>query len=221
MKKLFLLLLFIATAFSTFSQDLIVRRNGDKIPCKVTGVDSLNVYFSLIRNGNEIATSIEKNKVEDIRYNASLENKITRESKPTSTSRDNRQNKEVYKSESSRCTTIGILQGGGSLVGFDVEFLVSKKLGVQAGVGFLGFGAGLNYHFAPHIKSSFVSLQYWHQGVGTGYVQSLIGPSYVYRHPKGITAQLGIAALVETGPNYTLSKKPDAMLIYSIGWYIP
>ena len=49
--------------------------------------------------------------------------------------------------------TIGILQGGGSLVGADLEVLITDRFGVQLGGGFLGYGAGLNYHFKPRLQS--------------------------------------------------------------------
>jgi hypothetical protein len=64
------------------------------------------------------------------------------------------------------CVAGGILQGGGSLVGADLEFLLFKGLGIQAGAGLIGFGAGINYHIQPdNIRTPFLSLQYWHQGV--------------------------------------------------------
>lgn len=61
--------------------------------------------------------------------------------------------------------TVGFLQGGGSLIGADLEFLVTPKLGLQAGAGYIGFGGSVNYHLKPVINSSFVSIGYWHQGM--------------------------------------------------------
>jgi hypothetical protein len=56
----------------------------------------------------------------------------------------------------------GFLMGGGSTLGADVEYLFAKnRWGVQAGAGFLGFGAGVSYHLKPSISSSLISVQYY------------------------------------------------------------
>ncbi|MFZ4401827.1 MAG: hypothetical protein ACOYO1_17490 [Bacteroidales bacterium] len=119
--------------------------------------------------------------------------------------------------------TIGLLQGGGSLIGFDYEFMPLSHLGLQAGVGFKGFGCGLNYHFKPWARSSFLSLQYWHQGIDKTYIQSLIGPSYVYRARKIFSCQIGIGFLVEKGADYhsAFKKEVPVMLTYAVGFYFP
>lgn len=125
---------------------------------------------------------------------------------------------EVYKANS---LTVGILQGGGSLIGVDFELLLTDKIGVQLGFGYIGFGGGINYHLNPSIRSSFISLQYWHQGVGETYTQSLIGPSFVYRARKMFTAQLGLGYLIENGPAWGDRDPIPIMLTYAIGIYLP
>jgi len=62
------------------------------------------------------------------------------------------------QTEKRNSITIGILQGGGSLIGADMEFLLTDRFGFQIGAGLVGFGGGLNYHFKPSIRSSFISL---------------------------------------------------------------
>ena len=118
--------------------------------------------------------------------------------------------------------TIGILQGGGSLIGVDIEFLLTNRFGIQIGAGLVGFGGGLNYHFKPSIRSSFISFQYWNQGIGVSFAQNAIGPNFVYRGKKCFTAQIGLGVPLEKGPampdDYVL---PPVMLMYSIGGYIP
>jgi hypothetical protein len=129
------------------------------------------------------------------------------------------ENQDVEKKSS---LTIGVLQGGGSLVGADFETLVSNNLGLQLGAGLVGFGAGLNYHFKPSIRSSFISLQYWHQGFGSSYSQSLIGPNFVYRAKKWFTAQIGFGYVLGHGPAWPSSAAtPPVILTYSIGAYFP
>jgi len=128
-------------------------------------------------------------------------------------------NKEVEKRKS---ITIGILQGGGSLIGIDLEFLLTDRFGFQVGGGLIGYGAGLNYHFKPSIRSSFISLQYWNQGIGRSFAQNAVGPNFVFRGKKWFTAQLGFGIPLETGPvmpdDYI---QPPFMLLYSIGVYVP
>ncbi|MFV0501953.1 MAG: hypothetical protein ACK5MH_10220 [Bacteroidales bacterium] len=48
--------------------------------------------------------------------------------------------------EKRNCITIGFLQGGGSLIGADFEFLLTDRFGIQFGAGIVGFGGGINYH---------------------------------------------------------------------------
>lgn len=129
---------------------------------------------------------------------------------------------DPLKIEKSSSITVGILQGGGSLVGADFETLLSKQLGVQIGAGLVGYGAGIDYHFKPSIRSSFISLQYWHQGFGTSYTQSILGPTFVYRARKWFTAQFGFGYVLGYGPAWpTTSAKSPVILLYSIGAYFP
>ena len=46
-----------------------------------------------------------------------------------------------------KAITVGILQGGGSLVGADFEWMFSDRWGLQVGAGLIGFGGAINYHF--------------------------------------------------------------------------
>jgi len=125
-------------------------------------------------------------------------------------------------SESRSSITVGLLQGGGSLVGADFETLLTNKFGIQIGAGLLGYGAGLNYHFRPSIRSSFLSLQYWHQGVGSSYAQSMIGPTYVFRGRRWFTAQIGLGFALGQGPAFPSGREQiPVMLLYSIGAYFP
>jgi hypothetical protein len=130
--------------------------------------------------------------------------------------------------EKSMVASIGFLQGGGSLLGVDIEMLATPELGVQVGAGFIGLGAGLIYHFKPSIMSDAISLSIWNQGLfGDNLTQRAIGVSYIYRRPnKDFTAQLGIAYVLERSETFSKLMKeltgadaPPVMLIYSIGWW--
>ena len=124
------------------------------------------------------------------------------------------------------CLTVGILQGGGSLLGVDIDVKILKQLSIQGGLGLTSFGGALNYHLKPGIKSSCISLSYWHQGFEPYYIQSILGPTYVYRGRKGFTSQFGIGKVLELSSlgrdNYKKlspnSPPPSVILIYSLGW---
>ena len=117
--------------------------------------------------------------------------------------------------------TFGILQGGGSLVGVDAEFLVTDRVGLQAGAGFVGYGAALTYHLKPELRSSMVALTYWHQGMERSFAQDALGVSFIYRGKKWFTAQLGLARTLREGPAWPNDRPhPPVMLLYSIGAYL-
>jgi hypothetical protein len=195
MKKTVTLFLILFSSFYVLAQDLIIRTNGENIECKVTSVDSTNVYFSLYKNDEKTNSFIKKTEVKEIKYNE-------------------------LETNDYKVITIGILEGGGSLIGMDAEIILHKNFGFQVGAGFFGFGGGLNIHFKPAPRSSFVSLQYWHQGFSDSYTQSLLGPCYVYRGRKWFTAQIGLGFPLEKGPKFPENTvQPPVMLTYAIGIY--
>jgi hypothetical protein len=123
--------------------------------------------------------------------------------------------------------TVGVLQGGGSLVGVDFEQMVGNNIGVQAGAGLIGFGAGINYHFQPTSASSGISIQFWNQGTsGDKLSQRILGVTYLYRSEAGFTAQLGLGSVITRGKimddyykDKGITNPPAVILMYSIGWY--
>jgi hypothetical protein len=118
--------------------------------------------------------------------------------------------------------TIGILQGGGSIVGMDLEKLFPYSIGAQIGFGMVGFGCGVNWHFKPSYNSSFLSMQYWHQGLINSYKQSTLGPNFVYRGMKWFTFQIGIGFTLQEGPAYPMAMiQPPVIWTCAIGAYIP
>ncbi|MFB6319871.1 hypothetical protein [Saccharicrinis sp. FJH54] len=129
--------------------------------------------------------------------------------------------------------TVGIMQGGGSLLGVDVEQRVANRIGIQLGGGFLGYGGGVNYHLQPGIRSSCLSLQYIHQGYskyGSNFRRntlltenSALTASYVYRARKWFTCQIGLAYSIDPDDRdwtYETSHVP-IFLMYSMGAYLP
>lgn len=209
MKNIVLIIFLHSTSLFLYSQDLIISKNLTRTTCEITGEDSINIYTIVNHSGRKINTYIRKDEVKSYFYDYEAYKFSVR---------DSIKNHQIYD----RALTIGVLNGGGSLVGLDVEFVFINSFGLQVGVGFLGVGGGINYHFKPEIRSSFISLQYFHQGIMDTYAQSLIGPSFVYRARKIFTASLGVGFALEKGPAWPKSREqPKAMLTYSIGIYFP
>ena len=124
--------------------------------------------------------------------------------------------------------TVGILQGGGSLIGIDYEHLVGENIGIQIGAGLVGFGAAVNYHFLPTASSSALSFVFWNQGTsGDKLSQRIVGVTYLYRSETGgLTAQIGLGSVITRGKimddyyrNKGIANPPAVILLYSIGWY--
>jgi hypothetical protein len=69
MKPFLLVMTLLAVSvFNLFSQDIIVRKSGERIECKITGEDSLNVNFAMKVNGKELSTYISKSDIQEIIY---------------------------------------------------------------------------------------------------------------------------------------------------------
>ena len=119
--------------------------------------------------------------------------------------------------------TFGVGQGGSSIAGVDLEFLLFDNIGLQAGIGFIGYGAGINFHLKHHLRSSFVSLQYWHQGIGRDFIISSVGPAFVYRAKKWFTFTAGLGLPMKRGDRIDNSKIRDANLLIhlALGAYMP
>lgn len=203
MKRLVFLQIALFFSVFAFSQDIITRTSGEKIYCKVTNIDSTEVYFTMTKDGLEINTSISKSSTQDIQYGVAKTHKTT-----------------DYSTKYRRALIIGFHQGGGSIIGLDLEFLLGNRLGIQAGGGFKSFGGGINIHLKRVINSSYIAIQYWRQGIKDSYRQSLIGPSFVFRGRDWFTAQLGCGYVIETGPDHRDKDPVPYMLTYGIGIYI-
>ncbi|MFK7922425.1 MAG: hypothetical protein AB8H47_10740 [Bacteroidia bacterium] len=116
--------------------------------------------------------------------------------------------------------SIGLFHGGGSLAGVDLEFMATDRIGLQMGVGYVGFGAGLNYHLKPTPRSSAIALVYWHQGFDDGFAQSALGTTFLFRGKKILTAQLGVGYRLRAGNIPERFQEVPVLLLYSLGIYL-
>lgn len=191
------------------AQDLIISKDGNRIPCKIISEDSVRIYIAINYNDSPINTFIRRDEIKGYFYDY-----YSRKQK----FQDSIEMNDPF----TKCFSFGFLQGGGSLIGFDIEVLLGNIVGLQVGAGIVGYGGGLNIHLKPSVRSSCISFQYWHQGLEESYTQSLFGPSYIFRAKKIFTAQIGMGFALEKGPAWPSSKtQPQVMLIYSIGIYFP
>ncbi len=62
MKKLFFSILVLVSILGK-SQDLIIFRNGEKVNCKITKIDSLNVYYNFQKGERNIASFVGKDEI--------------------------------------------------------------------------------------------------------------------------------------------------------------
>ena len=129
--------------------------------------------------------------------------------------------KTPFESEKRTAINVGVLMGGGGLIGADLEFLVGKRLGLQLGGGIGSMGFGINYHLKPYINSSFVSVQYWHQGFGKNHYASYLGPMYTFRARKILQIGIGFGTVLSKGPNWNMDKDTPTALTYNIGLFFP
>lgn len=120
---------------------------------------------------------------------------------------------------------VGFLQGGGSLLGADLEALVFNRFALQAGAGYAGFGAAVNFHFQPTLRSDYLSLVYWHQGFSADLSQQAVGLTYGFRSFDWLTAQIGVGYVTSRGETATNNLKSAYdtetlsrfMVLYSLG----
>lgn len=132
-----------------------------------------------------------------------------------------------------RALTFGFLQGGGAALGIEHEEMVfaNDHYSIHYGIGLnsLSFAdyesgsctIGVNYHFQPNIKSSMVSLSYFHQGFKESFYMNTIGMTYIFHAKKYFTAQIGLGFPINIGPAMgDHTDKPPVVLLLSIGGYI-
>lgn len=205
-KRKILLLTTILFSVTVFAQDIVVNMNGQRFDCYISREDISAVYFTYYRDGSKVDTSIVRNDIINYQYGAVCEAPIP-------------------KWDSKVAISAGYGIAGATYIGTEFEFLFSRRFGIQVGGGALGAGGGINYHFSPTIRSSYLSLQYNIQGIGNdsewGYRRTTIGPSIVFRGRRWFTAQIGIGYILDKGPAYNdISSLPVALTV-GIGAYIP
>jgi hypothetical protein len=145
MKKTFLLIMILTSTFYLFAQDVIIRKNGDQINCTIIKVDSANIYFSMIRNGDKLNTIINKSEVQDIRYNVTNSSNLAQ---------DGLKSNIISKHDTLPAFAIGLGTGINNytaIFGLSANLRIYNKLSLQGGIGIGGWGnkysIGIKYNY--------------------------------------------------------------------------
>ncbi len=76
MRTLTILFSLFSFSLNIFSQAVIVRNNGESVECKITKIDSLNVYFDIEKNDKIFSTVLKKSEINEIIYNRPFDNPL-------------------------------------------------------------------------------------------------------------------------------------------------
>ncbi len=58
---------------SSYSQDLIIRRNGNQIDCKITKVDSAIIHYDFIKGERKLSSYISMSDIRSYKIDANVE----------------------------------------------------------------------------------------------------------------------------------------------------
>ncbi len=109
---------------------------------------------------------------------------------------------------------IGFLRGG-ALIGAELELVINQKMTLFLGSGYKGYSGGLNIYFNDDLSGFGLKSAYVHQGFGNSYAGSLFTNGFTYKSDPGLTLDLGIAYVSDTG-NYNYGGR-KIILSYGIG----
>ena len=117
--------------------------------------------------------------------------------------------------------TVGVLQGGGALLGFDFEQRLARHFGIQVGAGVIAVGGGITWYPTPGIRRNHWYVGYSHEGIARDYSLSIVGLTHVWRSEHRLSWQLGAGARVGNVPDASHSRDVTIILLYSIGACLP
>lgn len=109
---------------------------------------------------------------------------------------------------------IGFLRGG-ALIGAELELVINQKMTLFLGSGYKGYSGGLNIYFNDDLSGFGLKSAYVHQGFGNSYAGSLFTNGFTYKSDPGLTLDLGLAYVSDTG-NYNYGGR-KIILSYGIG----
>ncbi len=207
MKKIYFLFAAVLFSVCVSAQDFVETNSGETYNAYITNEDSSSIAFTFSRDGQKVDTIIPRADIYNFRYSVMADTTIA-----------------GYHAKSA--ISIGVGLGGSTYGGVEYEYMFCEKVGLQGGVGYSGFSAGINYHFLPTIRSTYLSLQYTCKGIGNtdkdwGYRNTLIGPAIVYRGKKWLTFNFGAGYVLDKGPAYSDNEDVKVRLTAGLGIYFP
>lgn len=207
MKKIYFLFALLLMVVGVSAQDVVETNSGERYNAYITKEDSTSIGFTFSRDGQKVDTVIPRADIYNFRYSVMADTTIA-----------------DYYSKSA--FSVGVFLGGATFAGVEYEYMIGENFGVQAGVGYSGFSGGINYHFFPTIRSTYLSFQYTCKGIGNtdedwGYRNTLIGPAIVYRGKKWLTFNVGAGYVLDKGPAYTDNEDIKVRLTAGLGIYFP
>jgi hypothetical protein len=223
MKKILFFAVLLFGIVGADAQDKIISKSGKVVKCIFISSDSVNYYYKKLDTSDAKIYSVAKSTVSKVHMGTFDSGGVSGNSDGSgSDSIAFLRNGEPLQEDdqSSVAFAFGVLHGGGSLFGGDLEFRLGRFTAIQFGVGFKGYGAALNFHLAPSLRSSYLSLMYWHQGIGSSFSQSMVGPTVVVRAWGFFTFSLGLGYILDQNPNFIVEKKKgDVIHTYAVGGY--
>jgi hypothetical protein len=194
MKKSILTILLLCSSIFLFAQDLIIKTNGEKINCTITHTDSINIYFIIERNGQKINTSIAKDVVQDIRYDAIK--------KPYFQDKIAGEGNTVPIQDALPKFALGLGSGINSftgLIGISGNLRIADHYSLRAAMGLGGWGrkfsGGISYDLHPWGGWSF--------GLGYSYCPGLTGMKLSITDANGNTQNITLDYLKASTINLT------------------
>ncbi|NJO69042.1 MAG: hypothetical protein HC830_06910 [Bacteroidetes bacterium] len=149
--KTFISLTVLLFLFSlAYSQDIIVKKNGEKLNCKIQKEDSTKVYISILKYGKPVQTHISKNEIDTVILKPAIANIIDFATLGLGIGQDNGgfgANLTVYPHRN-----IGVFAGVGYAMadfGYNVGFKVRAisetnfRRGSVYGLAMYGYNAGI------------------------------------------------------------------------------
>lgn len=131
-------------------------------------------------------------------------------------------NPGIYERNEKTVIVLGYGSGGGSIVGADIETLLTGRLGFMAGAGFIGANVGFNFHLKPKIRSPYLSVQLWQNGLSYAHIYTSVGPYLGVRLFNFLNVEAGVGYILATGDNATQAVlDSDIALGLKVGAFFP
>lgn len=127
---------------------------------------------------------------------------------------------EGYKPHHKFSVSAGLTNGINSMLSANINYMPGNVIGWQLGAGMEGVGAALNFHLRQEVNSPAITVNYWYNGLGNNYEQSVFGMTYMHRTQRYLSTQLGLGYITTSDGNFNNNARDSGIVIlYSLGVY--